>query len=186
MTPQTPAAEIPLGDDERLLIEAAEGGPSMLRGTLRAPRRSRVRVRRAPRSGPRLRRKISPPRSFTTRSRTWAASSGAAFRSRPGSSRSRGIPSPIAGSAGRASGECRRPIRPTTSARRTRTDEQCWRTSVRRLPGDQQRVVLERFVEDKSIREIAHELGRTEGAVKQLQFRALETLRARMKGMSDE
>jgi len=41
-------------------------------------------------------------------------------------------------------------------------------------------VVVERFVEQRSIREIAQALGRTEGAVKQLQFRALENLRARM------
>jgi RNA polymerase sigma-70 factor (ECF subfamily) len=52
---------------------------------------------------------------------------------------------------------------------------------VGRLPGDQQRVVLERFVEQKSTREIARDLGRSEGAVKQLQFRALESLRAHMR-----
>jgi len=51
---------------------------------------------------------------------------------------------------------------------------------VSRLPADQRRVVEARFAEQKSIREIAAELGRSEGAVKQLQFRALETLRARM------
>jgi RNA polymerase sigma-70 factor (ECF subfamily) len=51
---------------------------------------------------------------------------------------------------------------------------------VARLPRDQQRVVLARFVEQRSVREIAEALGRTEGAVKQLQFRALESLRARM------
>jgi RNA polymerase sigma-70 factor (ECF subfamily) len=48
---------------------------------------------------------------------------------------------------------------------------------VERLPQDQQLVVQRRFVEQKSVREIADELGRTEGAIKQLQFRALETLR---------
>ena len=37
-----------------------------------------------------------------------------------------------------------------------------------RLPKDQERVILERFVEQKSIREIAAGLRRTEGAVKQL------------------
>ena len=37
-----------------------------------------------------------------------------------------------------------------------------------------------RFVEQRSIRDIAAELGRSEGAVKQLQFRALQTLRSRM------
>ena len=47
------------------------------------------------------------------------------------------------------------------------------------LPEDQRRVVRMRFGEEKSIREIAQDLGRTEGAVKQLQFRALKNLRAR-------
>jgi RNA polymerase sigma-70 factor (ECF subfamily) len=51
---------------------------------------------------------------------------------------------------------------------------------VRSLPQDQRRVVEARFVERKTIREIAGEMGRSEGAVKQLQFRALESLRARM------
>ena len=51
---------------------------------------------------------------------------------------------------------------------------------VQRLPPDQRRVIELRFAEEKSIREIAQVLRRTEGAVKQLQFRALETLRQRM------
>lgn len=45
------------------------------------------------------------------------------------------------------------------------------------LSGDQRRVVVMRFAEERSIREIADELGCSEGAVKQLQFRALENLR---------
>jgi RNA polymerase sigma-70 factor (ECF subfamily) len=49
---------------------------------------------------------------------------------------------------------------------------------VTTLPTDQQTVIRMRFAEEKSIREIAKALGRTEGAVKQLQFRALEKLRA--------
>ncbi len=52
--------------------------------------------------------------------------------------------------------------------------------SVRDLPEDQRKVLVGRFAEQRSIREIAGELGRSEGAIKQLQFRALETLRARM------
>ena len=48
---------------------------------------------------------------------------------------------------------------------------------VDRLPADQRRVIVMRFAEDKSIREVAGELGRTEGAVKQLQFRGLQNLR---------
>ena len=53
---------------------------------------------------------------------------------------------------------------------------------VEQLPADQRRVIGMRFAEEKSIREIATELGRSEGAVKQLQFRALQNLRARMEG----
>jgi len=51
---------------------------------------------------------------------------------------------------------------------------------VDRLPADQRRVVVMRFAEQRSIRDIARELGRSEGAVKQLQFRGLQTLRARL------
>jgi RNA polymerase sigma-70 factor, ECF subfamily len=51
---------------------------------------------------------------------------------------------------------------------------------VEQLPEVQRRVVCERFVEDRSIREIAQRLSKTEGAVKQLQFRALQTLRAQI------
>ena len=53
---------------------------------------------------------------------------------------------------------------------------------VERLPEAQFRVIHLRFVEQKSIREIAQELGRSEGAVKQLQLRAIENLRAQMEG----
>jgi RNA polymerase sigma-70 factor (ECF subfamily) len=51
---------------------------------------------------------------------------------------------------------------------------------VDELPEDQRRVVRMRFAEEKSIGEIAAQLNRTEGAVKQLQFRAFQTLRARL------
>jgi RNA polymerase sigma-70 factor, ECF subfamily len=53
---------------------------------------------------------------------------------------------------------------------------------VDQLPQDQRRVIGMRFAEEKSIREIAQALGRSEGAIKQLQFRALQNLRARMEG----
>jgi len=55
---------------------------------------------------------------------------------------------------------------------------------VELLPADQRRVIAMRFAEEKSIREIAQELGRSEGAVKQLQFRGLQTLRINI-GRSD-
>jgi RNA polymerase sigma-70 factor (ECF subfamily) len=53
---------------------------------------------------------------------------------------------------------------------------------VEGLPAEQRRVVVLRFVEQKSIREIAGEIRKTEGAVKQLQFRALQKLRTQMEG----
>ena len=53
---------------------------------------------------------------------------------------------------------------------------------VSQLPNDQRQVIFERFVEQRSIREIAQQIGRSEGAVKQLQFRALQNLRTRMEG----
>src|SRR5438270_593980 len=51
---------------------------------------------------------------------------------------------------------------------------------VDRLPAEQRRVLVMRFAEERSIREIASAIGRSEGAVKQLQWTDLQTLRARM------
>ena len=56
-----------------------------------------------------------------------------------------------------------------------------FRQLLDRLPTDQRRVLEWRFFEQRSIREIAQELRRSEGAVKQLQFRALATLRDQMR-----
>ena len=53
--------------------------------------------------------------------------------------------------------------------------------AVEALPEDQRKVILLRFAEEKSIRDIASDLNRSEGAVKQLQFRGLENLRARLR-----
>jgi RNA polymerase sigma-70 factor, ECF subfamily len=53
---------------------------------------------------------------------------------------------------------------------------------VDKLPSEQRRVVVLRFVQEKSIKEVAREIRKTEGAVKQLQFRALSSLRARLEG----
>jgi RNA polymerase sigma-70 factor (ECF subfamily) len=53
--------------------------------------------------------------------------------------------------------------------------------SVAALPPDQRRVIQLRFAEERSIREVAEALGRSEGAVKQLQFRALQALRERVR-----
>jgi len=51
---------------------------------------------------------------------------------------------------------------------------------VDELPNDQAQVIRMRFAEQRNIRDIAKELGRSEGAVKQLQFRGLENLRDRV------
>jgi RNA polymerase sigma-70 factor (ECF subfamily) len=54
------------------------------------------------------------------------------------------------------------------------------------LPDDQRAVIVDRFVEDRSIRETAERLGRSEGAIKQLQHRALETLRRRLRAPAED
>jgi len=70
-------------------------------------------------------------------------------------------------------------------------DQSSWRDIERRatlfqlvnsLPEDQRSVLVKRFVEQKAVKEIAMEFGRSEGAIKQLQFRALETLKTRAGG----
>jgi len=70
-------------------------------------------------------------------------------------------------------------------------DQSSWRDIERRatlfqlvksLPEDQRSVLVKRFVEQKNVSEIAREFGRSEGAIKQLQFRALENLKARVGG----
>jgi RNA polymerase sigma-70 factor, ECF subfamily len=53
---------------------------------------------------------------------------------------------------------------------------------VNTLPPDQRRVIEMRFAEEKGIREIAQALNRSEGAIKQLQFRGIQSLRAQVRG----
>jgi RNA polymerase sigma-70 factor (ECF subfamily) len=73
-------------------------------------------------------------------------------------------------------------------------DQSSWKEIERRalvlqlvdsLGKDQRSVIIKRFIEQKSIREIAEEFGRTEGAIKQLQLRAIENLKTRA-GESNE
>lgn len=52
--------------------------------------------------------------------------------------------------------------------------------AVQALLPDQKHVIVRRFIDQKSIREIAAEMGRSEGAIKQLQLRALENLREKL------
>ena len=49
------------------------------------------------------------------------------------------------------------------------------------LTVDQYARIRQLRCDGRTIREIAQELGRSEGAVKQLQFRALETLRSKVR-----
>jgi RNA polymerase sigma-70 factor, ECF subfamily len=51
---------------------------------------------------------------------------------------------------------------------------------VEELPPDQRQVIISRFVYQRSLKEIAQELRRSEGAIKQLQLRALQNLRMQM------
>jgi len=50
-------------------------------------------------------------------------------------------------------------------------------TLLKRLRKDQRRVVIMRFAQERSSKEIAQAIGRSEAAVKALQFRALQSLR---------
>lgn len=74
------------------------------------------------------------------------------------------------------------PAEPESEGKEHESVERCASLygAVRELPADQRRVIEMRFAEDRSIAEIAQVLGRSEGAVKQLQFRALANLRARL------
>ena len=82
----------------------------------------------------------------------------------------------FAGSAGRSS-----EVVDEVNPEQTEQSAQLFRM-VAQLPADQRRVIGMRFAEGKSIKEIAQELKRSEGAIKQLQFRGLEALRAKLGG----
>jgi RNA polymerase sigma factor (sigma-70 family) len=56
---------------------------------------------------------------------------------------------------------------------------------VEELPPDQRQVIISRFVYQRSLKEIAQELQRSEGAIKQLQLRALQNLRMQMNRKKD-
>jgi RNA polymerase sigma-70 factor (ECF subfamily) len=80
---------------------------------------------------------------------------------------------------------------PLDDATEPMTDEDAERRAMifdllKTLPPDQQRVVRLRYAEQKSVREIAAEMDRSEAAVKQLHYRALEKLRAEMEGRHGE
>ncbi len=53
----------------------------------------------------------------------------------------------------------------------------CLHRALRHLTADQQQVIINRFLEKRSINKVAGLLGKTEGAVKAMQHRALAALR---------
>jgi RNA polymerase sigma-70 factor, ECF subfamily len=183
MSPQAPAAETPLGDDdERLLIEAAKADPRRF-GELYERSFDRVYAFVARRAADRGEAEDLTAEVFY---RALASLGRFEWRGVPFTAWlfqiARNVVADRWQRVARESGEPA-PDRDEGLAdldRRTLLAD-----LVGRLPGDQQRIVRERFVEQKSVREIALALGRTEGAVKQLQFRALETLRARMRNVHE-
>lgn len=181
MAPRAPAAEVPLGgDDERLLIEAAKTDPRRF-GDLYERNFDRVYAFVARRAGGR-----GEAEDVTAEVFHHALANLGRFEWR-------GVPfaawllqiarNALADRWQRATREhAERPAEAGEQGMGADADRRAMLSDlVSRLPADQQRVVLERFVEQKSIREVAHGLRRTEGAVKQLQFRALESLRERLR-----
>ncbi len=65
---------------------------------------------------------------------------------------------------------------PEDSCERKDEGQRVWQ-KVRHLPGDQRQVIVMRFVDDLSYQDIARILGKSVGAVRVLQFRALSNLR---------
>jgi RNA polymerase sigma-70 factor, ECF subfamily len=68
---------------------------------------------------------------------------------------------------------------PTAAAERNLSQD-CLLRSLQHLTEEQQRVILHKLLEDRSTAEVAALLGKSEGAVKALQHRALAALRRAM------
>jgi len=86
----------------------------------------------------------------------------------------------ISPTAGTSPGEAASPLE-SQQVQMEDAERRAWvMRMVDELPEDQRRVVRMRFGEEKSISEIASLLERSEGAVKQLQFRAFQNLRAKL------
>lgn len=68
-------------------------------------------------------------------------------------------------------------ISPERSCEAKSNGERVWRL-VSRLPHEQRQVVVMRFIDDLPYPEVAHVLGKSVGAVRVIQFRALASLRS--------
>jgi RNA polymerase sigma-70 factor (ECF subfamily) len=73
-------------------------------------------------------------------------------------------------------GEASNPIRQSEK----RTMEECLMKALEYLTEEQRQVILMKFIERRSNQEIGEELGKPEGAVKSLQYRAITGLRRAM------
>jgi RNA polymerase sigma-70 factor (ECF subfamily) len=69
---------------------------------------------------------------------------------------------------------------PETSCESKLDGERVWR-EVKKLPNDQRQVIVMRFIDDLGYPDIADYLGKSVGAVRVIQFRALANLRKMMK-----
>jgi len=70
------------------------------------------------------------------------------------------------------------------NAAEQKLDQDDLRTAITRLTEEQAQVISLRFLEEKSIAEVAEIIGKSEGAVKALQYRAVIALRRIMDGES--
>jgi len=58
---------------------------------------------------------------------------------------------------------------------------ECLKRAIRGLTSDQAEVIILKFIEDLTNAEVAQIMGKTEGAIKSLQYRALASLRKKLK-----
>jgi len=84
--------------------------------------------------------------------------------------------------AKRAPGEADLPEPGTEDPEPAEVDRDRLVAALNRLTAEQRQVVLLRFIEDLDIKEVAAILGKTEGAVKALQHRAIAALRRLLEG----
>ena len=158
----------------------------MIRAALRSSM-SRISIRSTPMSlavfTTDRKHRTSPRMSFNKPSQTLASSNGVALPSSPGSTALPQTQLPTRPERSHAKWQkqkVRRILSVDSDLEQVERRARLFR-AVEALPEDQRKVILLRFGEEKSIREIASDLNRSEGAVKQLQFRGLENLRARLR-----
>ncbi len=61
-----------------------------------------------------------------------------------------------------------------------RLDAEEVHAAIRELPHEHQQVLMLRFIADKNVAEVAQEMGKQEGAIRTMQYRALQSLRKLM------